>query len=193
MIIIENTIVSHDLAGSCFSCDLRECRGACCIIGDSGAPLEKHEVRVLKKNYKDIRPFLRKEGIEAIEITGTSTVDIEKDTVTPLVNGKECAYVVFENDIAFCGIEKAFLRGATKFRKPASCHLYPVRIRKYKDYDAVNYDKWDICKPAIIKGESEKMPLHKFTREALINKYGTNWFSLLETAINNISKDQLEK
>jgi len=193
MIIIEKTIISQDFIGSCFSCDLSACSGACCVLGDSGAPLEKHEVRLLKKIYRQIKPFLRKEGIEAIETIGTSTTDIEKDTVTPLINGRECAYVVFENNIAFCGIEKAFLHGAIKFRKPASCHLYPVRIRNLKDYDAVNYDRWDICEAAIVKGGEEKMPLYLFTREALTIKYGHEWFNLLETAIKSLERESSEK
>lgn len=193
MIIIENSIISRDIADNCFSCDLSQCKGACCIMGDSGAPLEKHEVRILKKIYRNIKPYLRPEGIEAIEKTGTSTTDIENDTVTPLVNGRECAYVVFENGIAFCGIEKAFLNGATKFRKPASCHLYPIRIKKYKTYEAVNYDRWEICKPAIVKGTNEKQPLYKFLKTALVDKYGREWYAQLEEAVRQTGLNIFEK
>ena len=183
MFVIGDTIISEDIADCCFSCDLSECRGACCIQGDSGAPLEKHEARILKKIYKKIRPFLRQEGIEVIEKIGTSTVDFENDTVTPLVNNRECAYTIFENDMAYCGIEKAFLNGAVKFRKPSSCHLYPVRIKKYHNYDAVNYDRWEICKPAVTKGTKENIPLYSFSKTALIDKYGTEWYKILLKAI----------
>ena len=193
MIVIENTIVSADIADSYFCCDLKACQGACCILGDSGAPLEKHEAEILKKIYLDIKPFLRKEGIEAIEKYGTSTTDFEKDIVTPLVDGKECAYVIFENDIATCAIEKAFNNGVIEFRKPASCHLYPVRIKKYKNYDAVNYDRWDICKAAITKGEMEKIPLHSFSKNALTAKYGKEWFEMLEKAVDHIKKNPNNK
>lgn len=189
MIDFGNTVISRDIIKGCFVCDLSVCKGACCIYGDSGAPLEKEEVDILKGIYRKIKPFLRKEGIAAIRIYGTSTIDSEKDTVTPLINGKECAYAYFENGIARCAIEKAYLAGAIDFKKPASCHLYPIRIKKYKNFDAINYDRWEICKTAITLGEERQIPLYRFAEEALINKYGKEWFRGLETIARQHKND----
>ena len=187
MIEINNTIISRDVLENHFACDLSVCKGACCVMGDSGAPLEEEEVDILHSIFKDIKPFLRQEGIEAIENLGTSVVDFDGDRVTPLVDGKECAYVIFEKGIARCGIERAFMEGATNFRKPLSCHLYPVRITRYRTFDAVNYDRWDICKAAITKGEENRVTVYDFTGEALTRKYGGEWFSLLKAAAERLS------
>jgi hypothetical protein len=186
MIEIGKSIVSLELITSNFTCNLKACKGACCVIGDSGAPLEDDEVELLKEIYPLLKPFLSEESIATIDTFGTSVVDFENDKVTPLNNGKECAYTIFKDGIAFCGIEKAYNEGAVPFRKPISCHLYPVRIKKYKAFDAVNYDRWDICKPAITLGDELKMPVHRFVKDALGRKYGEEWFKLLETAARNL-------
>jgi hypothetical protein len=155
-------------------------------MGDSGAPLEDDEVEILKEIYPRLKPFLTGESIATIEKYGTSVVDFENDKVTPLNNGKECAYVFFKEGIALCSIEKAYNEGAVSFLKPVSCHLYPVRIKKYKAFDAVNYDRWDICKPAIVLGDELKMPVHRFVKDALIRNYGEEWFNVLDTAARNL-------
>jgi hypothetical protein len=133
-----------------------------------------------------LRPFLREESVSTIEELGTSVTDVEKDTVTPLNNGKECAYTTFENGIARCAIEMAFNEGIVDFRKPVSCYLYPVRIKKYRLFDAVNYDRWDICHPATRFGNDLQMPVYRFVRDALAQYYGSEWFNLLDTAAKNL-------
>jgi hypothetical protein len=132
MLEIGNSIVSLDIISSRFTCNLQVCKGACCVTGDSGAPLEPAEVVILEEIFPALRPYLSEESIKSIEEQGTSVIDIEQETVTPLNNGKECAYTFFRDGIAFCAIEKAYQDGLIKFRKPISCHLYPVRIKKYK-------------------------------------------------------------
>ena len=186
MIEIEDTVLSGEVISCHFACDLSACKGACCVHGDSGAPLEKHEAESLEQLMPKIIPYLSQRGIDAIASQGTSTVDAENDTVTPLVEGKECAYAVFEDGIARCGIEKAYLEGAISFRKPSSCHLYPIRIKKYKTFDAINYDRWEICEPAIRNGFRMQLPLYRFVRDALIGRYGEAWFSQLERAAKEI-------
>jgi hypothetical protein len=186
MIEIGKSIASSDLLTSNFTCNLQVCKGACCVMGDSGAPLEDDEVDILKEIYPRLKPFLSEESVSTIEKFGTSVVDFENDKVTPLNNGKECAYTIFKDGIALCAIEKAYNEGAVQFRKPISCHLYPVRIKKYKAFDAVNYDRWAICKPAIVLGDQLKMPVYLFVKEALGRKYGEEWFNLLETAARNL-------
>ena len=187
MLEIDRSIVSLDVVTENFACDLQACKGACCITGDSGAPLETEEVKILEEIYPAIRPYLSEESVQTIDFYGTSVIDIENDTVTPLNDGKECAYVVFENSIAICAIEKAYKEGVIGFQKPVSCHLYPVRIKKYRHYDAVNYHRWEICSPAISNGNKLGTPVYQFTREALERKYGPEWFLKIVQEAKNLS------
>lgn len=187
MIAIDNTLVSEDLLDKKFVCDLNACKGACCVEGDSGAPLEEQEAKILDEIYDRVKPYMRSEGIESVEEQGKYIVDIDGDLVTPLVKGKECAYVYFdEKNTAFCAIERAYKEGKINFQKPISCHLYPVRITKYKKYDAVNYHAWDICKPACSCGSKLNVPVYKFVKTALIRKYGEDWYKQLELAAQHI-------
>ena len=189
MIEIEKTIISRDVIEKKFVCDLTKCKGACCVEGDSGAPLEKEELKILEKDIDKIMPFLRGEGIEAIKAQGVYVIDWDSEYVTPLVNEKECAFAIFEEGIALCGIEKAFLAGAIKFRKPISCYLYPVRTKKFKDFDAVNYDVWDICKPAVENGKKLNVPVYKFLKEPLSQKYGKDWYKQLRLVADELEKE----
>src|SRR3990172_2336012 len=182
MLEIGNTIVSLDVISSHFTCNLDACKGACCVTGDSGAPLEPAEAKILEEIFPALRPYLSEESIKSIEEQGTSVIDFEQDTVTPLNNGKECAYTFFKNGIAFCSIEQAYRDGVIGFRKPVSCYLYPVRIRKYKKFDAINYDRWEICSPAIEQGNRLETPVYRFVKDALTLKYCEKLFNLLETA-----------
>jgi len=187
MLRIDKTVISLDLIISRFSCDLEKCKGACCVSGDSGAPLEEEEAAILDSVFPLLKPFLREESLKTIGEQGTSVIDVENERVTPLNNGKECAYAVFESGIARCAIETAYNQGVISFRKPVSCYLYPVRIKKYRDFDAVNYDRWEICKPAIDKGVRMNTRVYRFTEGALRQKYGEKWFNLLETAARNLT------
>lgn len=189
MIEIGRTLVSDDLVETKFVCDLNACKGACCVHGDSGAPLEEEETKILDEIFPKIKPYLTEKGIHAIEKEGQWMVDTDGDKVTPLVDGnKECAYTVFEKGMALCGIEQAWKDGKIKFQKPISCHLYPVRITAYKKFDAVNYETWNICKPACACGEKLEVPVYKFVKTALIRKYGSEWYKQLENAAEFIAK-----
>jgi Protein of unknown function (DUF3109) len=181
MIMIDQTLVSDELFEKKFVCDLSACKGACCVAGDSGAPLSLEETDILQKEYKKIKPFMRKEGVAAVKEQGVFTIDTDFDYVTPLVNGAECAYVSFdENQIAKCAIEMAYKAGKTDFKKPISCHLYPIRITKLKDYDALNYHHWPICKPACKCGEKLDVKVYKFLKEPIIRAYGEEYFKQME-------------
>lgn len=188
MISLKGAMVSEEIAESYFVCDLVKCKGACCVEGELGAPLEDHELDLIEKAYPDVKPFLSAKGIKAIEKQGTYVLDSDDDYSTPTIGGKECAYAVYdENGILKCGIEQAWIAGKTSFRKPISCHLYPIRITKYKNYDAVNYNRWHICSPACKLGEELKVPLYKFLKEALIRKYGKKWYDDLVAIIEKES------
>ena len=179
MIAIDNTLVSEKIIEEHFVCDLSLCKGACCVEGDSGAPLTKKEAKNIKNSIKKIKPFITKKGAEEIRQIGTSILDEDNELTTPLVKGKECVYVYFENKVARCGIEKAFNQKKINFQKPLSCHLYPIRISSYKNYDAVNYHKWKICSPACKCSSQIKTPIFQFVKNALIRKYGKEWFEKL--------------
>ncbi len=182
MLQIKDTLVSDDVVHKHFVCDLAKCKGACCVKGDAGAPLTAEEVKLLPGIIEQIKPYLRPEGVSAIESQGTHVIDEENETVTPLVNNEECAYVIFDGEIAKCGIEKAYLDGAISFRKPVSCHLYPVRVRRFDKLSAVNYDTWDICGPARKQGDELQVSVMEFVKEALIRRFGEDWYKHLSIA-----------
>ena len=181
MFQLGKTIVSEELIEKDFVCNLNACKGACCIDGDAGAPLEDKETEILVDIYSKVKPFLSPEGIDAIEEQGAFVKGEDGDWETPLVNGSACAYVIFDaNKIAKCGIEEAYNHKRISWKKPLSCHLYPVRVREYTELTAVNYHKWQICDPACELGEELKVPIYKFVKEALIRKFGKNWYAELE-------------
>lgn len=184
-------MVSEELFSKEFVCNIDKCKGACCVEGDAGAPLEEEELKILDDIYEEIKPYLRREGIEAIEKQGKYLKDDDGEWVTPLVNGKECAYVIFdEKGIAKCGIEKAWEAGATKFRKPISCHLYPVRLKKYKDFTALNYHVWSICADACVLGKELGVNIAHFVKDALIRKFGETWYEELMEAEKYYKREQ---
>jgi hypothetical protein len=181
MIRIGDTLVSEDLLEKLFVCHIEKCKGACCVEGDLGAPLEDSELEILEDIYDQVKPYLSEEGKKTIKKQGLYIKDFEGDFSTPTINGKECAYAVYdENGNLKCGIELAQNEGKTDFKKPISCHLYPVRVKKFQMYTAVNYDSWHICNPACILGKELNIPVFRFLKEALIRKFGESWYNELE-------------
>lgn len=187
MFQLKNTIVSEQIVEKDFVCNLNACKGECCIAGEAGAPLEEDEVQILKAIYEDVKPFLRPEGIAAIEAQGTSIITDLGELETTLVNGAECAYVTFtDKGIASCGIEDAYNAGKVDFKKPISCHLYPVRVQKYSSFSAVNYHRCPICDDACTLGKELQVPVYKFVKDALTRKFGEAWYQELEKAAKDI-------
>ena len=177
MIIIGNTLLSDELYLERFICDLPVCKGGCCVEGDAGAPLDEHETLILEEIFVHVRPLMIPEGVQTVLDEGTWVHDKQGEPVTPLVNGKQCAYVHYDDaDMAKCAIEKAFELGKVAFRKPISCHLYPIRISSYPHYDALNYHRWPICNGARKKGKKEGVRIYEFVKDALIRKYGKEWY-----------------
>ncbi len=182
MFQLGKTIVSEDIIEKDFVCNLSACKGACCIDGEAGAPLEEEETRILEEIYPKVKPFLRKKGIAAIEAQGTSITNDFGELETPLIDGADCAYVIFdEKKTALCGIEEAYNQGVISWKKPVSCHLYPVRVKEFSAFAAVNYDKWDICDDACSLGKELQVPVYVFVKQALIRKFGQDWYDELET------------
>lgn len=187
MIIIDKTLVSDELFTEQFVCDLAACKGACCVEGSSGAPLEDEELQILEDIYEEVKPYMRKEGIASIKKHGFYVVDQDGDFTTPLVNNLECAYVNFDdNGIAKCAIEQAHRDGKVEWAKPLSCHLYPIRIKALKDFDALNYHKWHICEPACACGSKMKVPVFRFCKSSLVRKYGQEYYEMLEAAYKEL-------
>ncbi len=181
MFQIANTLISEELIENDFVCNLQACKGACCVDGQSGAPLEEDELPLLEALQDLVKPYLRKEGIAALEAQGPYVKGLDGEWETPLVNNEECAYVTFtDQGIAKCGLEEAYNAGVTDWKKPISCHLYPVRTRKYTEFTAVNYHKWAICDPACALGNELQVPIYKFVKEALLRKFGEEWYAELE-------------
>jgi len=181
MFQLGKTIVSEEIIENDFVCNLNACKGACCIDGEAGAPLEDKETEILVDIFRDVKPFLRKEGLSVIELQGAFVRGEDGEWETPLVNNSECAYVVFSDaGIAKCGLEEAYNNGATNWKKPVSCHLYPVRVKEYTELTAVNYHKWQICDTACSLGKELQVPIFKFVKEALIRKFGEKWYTELE-------------
>jgi len=180
MIQIGDKIVSTELFDNHFICHLEKCKGLCCVYGDAGAPLSEEETNILERELEALKPFLRKEGVEALEEKGAWEFDGEGDRVTPLMGHDDCAYSVLDNGIARCGIENAYNSEKTTFRKPLSCHLYPIRLSKIGNNLALNYHRWEVCKPARTLGREYDMPVFRFLKEPLVRVFGMEFYGELE-------------
>jgi hypothetical protein len=180
---IGNTLVSLDVIEKYFVCDLPRCKGICCVHGDSGAPLQKEEAEQLAQFYDRFKDEMNEEGRHAVEQQGTSVIDSDGDLVTPLIRGKECAYACRDKQgIYKCAIERAWQKKKIPFRKPVSCHLFPVRLREYEDYTAVNFEYWKDCRPALEKGREKNVRVYEFLGEALTRRFGKPWYNELKGA-----------
>lgn len=183
MIEHRGTLISEELFEKRFVCDLSACKGACCEVGDSGAPLEPDEAKLIAKHYAAIEPYMTQRGKKAVKDQGaTSVVDMDGELVTPIVQEyAECAYAKKDmKGIWMCGIEQAFNAGEIPFNKPKSCHLYPIRVEKLKYHDGLNYNTWDICAPACACGAKLDVPVFRFLKGALTRVYGAEWYAELE-------------
>lgn len=184
MVEINDKLISEDIFSEEFVCNLSKCKGACCVEGDVGAPLDKSETKILEDIFDKVKPYLTEAGVKALEEQGTWTTDpSDGDFVTPMVEGRACAYVTFDaNGITKCGIEKAYEDGAIEWQKPISCHLYPIRATEYRTFTALNYHEWPICNDACILGRELKVPVYKFLKTPLIRKYGEEFYQTLTNA-----------
>lgn len=183
MLQIENTIISPDLISERFVCDLASCKGACCIEGDNGAPLDENEIEIIEQLLPVVWDDLTEVSKVVIREKGFFYIDEDNEPVTSIVNGRECVFTYTdENGICKCTIEKAFREGKTDFYKPVSCHLYPVRLQHYTGFTAVNVHRWNVCDCARTLGSRLRIPVYVFLKEPLIRKFGNEWYEQLEIA-----------
>jgi hypothetical protein len=192
LIAIENILISDEVVESQFVCDLSKCKGGCCEDGDAGAPLTKKELSELNDAYDAAKPYMTKEGIAITEKEGRYQYDREFGWVTPTVEGKICAYGYRDKKgIIMCAFEQAHNEGKTKWKKPISCHLYPIKIKKSREYEMLNYEpRESLCSPACALGEKLKVPTYVFLKNALVRKYGAAFYQLLEQAAAQYFKDR---
>ena len=190
MLVIGNTLISDELITERFVCHIEACKAACCVEGDAGAPLLEKEAEILEEIYPSVAPFLSEKGRASIEAQGTWVKDKnDGEKCTPLVQGRECAYALWDGSGSLhCGIEKAWEAGAVSFRKPSSCHLYPVRVKEHKEFTAVNYHRWQICQPACALGSKLGIPVFRFLKDALINRFGKDWYAELEVLAEHLGE-----
>ncbi len=184
MLIVGNVLVSEELIDKCFSCDIEQCKGLCCVEGELGAPVAPDEVAELEDYYPSFQKYMTEEGVAVVENGGTFVFNGGDSFDTPLMESNDaCVFAYFEDGVAKCAIEKCHLSGEIPFRKPISCYLYPIRISRVGDYDALNYDHWSICRSAVENGNRLGLPVYKFLREPLIAKYGEKWYAELEEMV----------
>ena len=178
---IGEILVSSDILTEYFCCDYDTCRGACCIIGDSGAPLLESELEPLEREYPHYEAWMSVEGRDKVAESGFFEIDCDGDLVTPLLHrSEECAYTRFEGEGCFCAIERAYCAGRCAFAKPISCRLYPIRASVLRNgLTALNLHRWDICKCAFEKGAREKVPVYRFLEKPLTDAYGPEFYAEL--------------
>lgn len=192
MLQIGDVIVSFDVLTKEFSCDLSSCHGACCVEGDAGAPVTPDEVAQIEELLPVIWDALDPEARRVIEQAGVSCLDPEGETVTQIVNGKDCVFTCHgEDGSCYCAIEKAYREGRCSFMKPVSCHLYPIRVRKLGEYWGLNYDRWDVCRAAVLKGQREHIPVYKYLEGPLVRRFGRDWFDELELTVSEMKKQNI--
>ncbi len=189
---IEDCLVSEEVITEYFACDYEKCKGCCCIIGDSGAPLKEDEIDKIEESYPEFSPLMQETGRKVVVEKGFFEIDVDGDIVTPLCPGtEECAFTHFDgNRNCFCAMERSFFAGGSKFRKPVSCWLYPIRVTELSNgKHALNLHRWDICKDAFEKGRKEKVRVYEFLREPLIEAYGEEFYSALSFAAKSFLAD----
>jgi len=195
VIAIDKILVSDLVVEEQFVCDLSKCKGGCCEDGDAGAPLEEDELALLDKIYENVRPFLSAEGVAAIQDKGKFVYNKEFGWVTPTVEEGICAYGYRDrNGIIKCGIEQAYDAGKIDWKKPISCHLYPIKIKKTKEYEMVNYEpREELCKAGCKLGRKLKVPVYVFLKDSLVRKYGEEFYGVLEQIAERYFADRNSK
>ena len=192
MFQIQDTLVTLDVVERFFACDIDTCLGACCIEGDAGAPITEQEKHTIEKILPDVWNYLLPRAQQEIKDNGVAYYDPEGELVTQIIDGKNCVFTRFEpGGRCSCALERAFNDGITTFRKPISCYLYPLRIKQYDGYAAVNYHRWKICKCAEVQGRKNGTRVYQFLKQPLIERFGQQWYDELALVCREYIKQYL--
>ena len=184
MLIVGDSIISDDIKDKKFCCDIDKCKGMCCVEGDYGAPITKKEKRIITNLLPKVLPYLSDKAKKIIEKHNFFTLDCDGELVTQVVDNKDCVFAFkSETGCTFCVFQKLYLEKKIDFIKPISCHLYPIRVSEYDEMTSLNYHRWDVCKDAIEKGEKENVYVYQNCKEALIRRFGEDWYNELKTQI----------
>jgi len=183
IIQVGDVLLSSEILTERFCCDLSVCKGECCVEGDAGAPVTLEEVAEIEECLDTVWGNLSASAQSVIDKQGVAYTDQEGDLVTSIVRGKDCVFTYYEDTCCFCALEKAYRTGLTRFCKPVSCALYPIREKRLGGgLVGLNYNRWDVCKMAVAKGIQENLYLYQFLRDPLIRRFGEDWYQeLLDT------------
>ena len=185
-------LISSDILTERFCCDYEKCHGVCCIEGDAGAPVTLDEIGGIEDALDTVWPDLSAQAQAVIDQQGVAYTDQEGDLVTSIVGGKDCVFTCYDGDNCLCALEKAFRSGKTRFCKPISCALYPIRAKTFADGTvALNYNRWKICADAVKKGQSLDMPVYQFLKEPLIRRFGAEWYDELCSVADELRRQGL--
>ena len=192
MLQVGDVLVSFDVLRECFCCDLSACHGACCVEGDAGAPVTLDEIALIEEALPEVWPDLTAQARAVIRRQGVAYADPEGELVTSIVDGRDCVFALHDDGgHCLCALEKAWRRGRTRFIKPISCHLYPIRVKDFGSCRALNYNRWKVCAAAVALGQKQGLPLYRFLREPLIRRFGEAWYAELETAVRELKAQGL--
>ena len=185
-------LISSDILTERFCCDYEKCHGVCCIEGDAGAPVTLDEISGIEDALDTVWPDLSAQAQAVIDQQGVAYTDEEGDLVTSIVGGKDCVFTCYDGDNCLCALEKAFRGGKTRFCKPISCALYPIRAKTFADGTvALNYNRWSVCADAVKKGQSLDMPVYQFLKEPLIRRFGAEWYDELCSVADELRRQGL--
>ncbi len=186
---IDNILVSSDIITEHFCCDLNTCKGICCVEGDAGAPVTLEEIAGIEDSLDSVWSEMTAQAQATVDKQGVAYTDCDGELVTSIVNGKDCVFTCYENGCCLCALERAYRSGKTKFIKPISCALYPIREKRFANGTvALNYHRWDVCKEAVKKGKELKLPVYRFLEAPLIRRFGKDWYNTLCEVAEHINE-----
>ena len=191
---IDGVLISSDILTERFCCDYEKCHGVCCIEGDAGAPVTLDEIGGIEDALDTVWPDLSAQAQAVIDQQGVAYTDQEGDLVTSIVGGKDCVFTCYDGDNCLCALEKAYRSGKTRFCKPISCALYPIRAKTFADGTvALNYNRWSVCADAVKKGQALDMPVYQFLKEPLIRRFGAEWYNELCSVADELRRQEITK
>ena len=187
-------LISSEILTECFCCDYEKCKGICCVEGDAGAPVTMDEIAGIEDSLDTVWPMLSASAQSVIDRQGVAYTDKDGDLVTSIVRGKDCVFTCYDGDNCLCALEKVFREGKTKFCKPISCALYPIREKRFDGgLVGLNYNRWAVCADAVKKGKELHLRVYQFLKDPLIRRFGEAWYQELCDVAKEFNLDDTPK